>query len=274
MGEPRLFAGNILSNGDFETGSYSPYTLGVDSGNQGSLATQALSGIAHGGTYYFTTAVDSTSGRDNITVIQNGISCTQSVNYQFEGWARIPGAAAKGIIISLANASDTSSNYGLSDVFTPDALAWQRMQGNFNAVATDASARLWMGVGANLEDISFDDLAIRPYVSLRPGYNYENAKVLQNRINHRTRSGGLYTYIGDGSHRRITLPLRWVTPLQRSIINSWWETGLDLTYAEDGDYMSRSGETVRIVGVEEPFQSFVAPYFQTQYAGEIILETT
>lgn len=111
------------------------------------------------------------------------------------------------------------------------------------------------------------------YITLtdKMDYRYEFAETLD-RKDIRTKQGQLYTYIGQGNWRRFRLPMSWVSSSDRSLINSWWKTGTDLLFFEDSDQTSVFFD-VRIVGVQEPFQSFVKPYFQTYYQGEVILET-
>lgn len=102
-------------------------------------------------------------------------------------------------------------------------------------------------------------------------YGFEQSEVLD-RQDIRTKAGGLFTFIESGTFSRFKLPMSWVSSLDRSLVNSWWKTATDLTFLLDSDFPS-SSFTVRITKNEEPFQSFVQPYFQQFYEGELVLET-
>ena len=111
------------------------------------------------------------------------------------------------------------------------------------------------------------------YVTLtgKIGYDYRFAEGID-RKDMRTKGGQLYTYIQNGSWTTLKLPASWISSSDRSLINSWWKTATNLLFFEDSD-QSSTFFNVRIMGIQEPFQSFVKPYFRTYYAGEIILET-
>lgn len=102
-------------------------------------------------------------------------------------------------------------------------------------------------------------------------YGFTQTEVLD-RQDIRTKSGGLFTFIETGTFHQFKLPMSWVNSLDRSLVNSWWKTATDLTFLLDSDFPS-SLFTVRIMKKEEPFQTFVQPYFQTFYEGELVLET-
>ena len=108
-------------------------------------------------------------------------------------------------------------------------------------------------------------------VELSPSFAYERVKQVE-RAHHRSRAGALHTYLTPGGFTRFKLPLTWVGSADRDTVTSWWKTGADLSYTEE-TAEPFSYHSVRVVGVEEPFQSFVEPYYQTYYAGEVILET-
>jgi len=109
------------------------------------------------------------------------------------------------------------------------------------------------------------------YITLYPDYKYSNVLNLQ-REDVRTKTGNLYTYIQQGTHRQIKIPESWVSSMNKNLVNSWWQTAANLRFIEDNDYPS-SYYTVRILGKEESYQSFVMPYFNIFFEGEIILET-
>lgn len=120
---------------------------------------------------------------------------------------------------------------------------------------------------------------VNSLIPLTPGFGFEQALTLVNRQDQRVKEGQLYTYIENGTFRRFTVPWSWVSSSERSLVNSWWQSGQDLRFLLDSSF-TNSFFTVRVMGDEEPFQSFVRPYgigdsgSQPFYDGEIILETT
>ncbi|MAG40276.1 hypothetical protein CMI41_04895 [Candidatus Pacearchaeota archaeon] len=102
-------------------------------------------------------------------------------------------------------------------------------------------------------------------------YGFERLKTIF-RSDHTTKTGDLYTYIEEGSFTGYSVPVNWITQAQRALINSWWETGTTCQFWEDGDSPT-SFHNVRIMGDEEPLQTYIRPYFQDLTGGEIILQT-
>lgn len=109
------------------------------------------------------------------------------------------------------------------------------------------------------------------YITLYPDFRFSNALNLR-REDVRTKQGNLYTYIQQGTYRQIRIPESWVGSLNKSLANSWWQSGTTLRFIEDDTYASSYFE-VRIMGSEEPYQTYVRPYFQIFFEGEITLET-
>lgn len=109
------------------------------------------------------------------------------------------------------------------------------------------------------------------YITLYPDYTFSNALNIQ-REDVRTKYGSLYTYIQQGTHRIIRIPETWVSSMNKNLVNSWWQTGTNLRFIEDNSNPS-SYYTVRIMGIEEAYQTYVKPYFQQFNSGELILET-
>lgn len=108
------------------------------------------------------------------------------------------------------------------------------------------------------------------YITLNPGYDFSATKVLD-RQDVRVKDGSLYTYI-QGSHRRFNIPETWVASYNRSLVNSWWESAADLRFIED-DTFPASYFTVRVMGDEEPYQTYVEPYYKQFFKGELVIET-
>jgi len=89
----------------------------------------------------------------------------------------------------------------------------------------------------------------------------------------RTKGGALFTYITPASSfRRFSVPATFVTSENVSIINSWFSTATDLRFIED-DTFANTFHTVRIVGVSEPYNKYIQPYFRQFYEGSITFET-
>ena len=109
------------------------------------------------------------------------------------------------------------------------------------------------------------------YITLHPTWDYESAKHID-KIDVRVTQGPLYTYIGQGSFRRIVAPESYVSSLNRTLVNSWWETGTQLRFIEDSDYAS-SYYSVRIIGDTEPYPSYAEHYYLQYWRGELVLET-
>ena len=103
-------------------------------------------------------------------------------------------------------------------------------------------------------------------------YGYEfNTRLDKKDI--RTKGGKLFTYITPTSKfNQFTIPATYVSSSDRSVVNSFFESGADLRFIED-DTFANSFYKVRIVGVEDPFNQFVKPYFRQLYVGTITLET-
>lgn len=109
------------------------------------------------------------------------------------------------------------------------------------------------------------------YIAVLPEWDYERVTT-RNRTDDRTRAGALYTTINPGGFTRFRLPLSWVSSLDRSLVTSWWKSGVQVLFFEDSDQSSLFSVS-RIMGIEEPFQTSMKPHYQAYYAGEIILET-
>tara|TARA_Y100000592_G_C5455220_1_gene311010 strand:- start:444 stop:818 length:375 start_codon:yes stop_codon:yes gene_type:complete len=102
------------------------------------------------------------------------------------------------------------------------------------------------------------------------GYTFEK---LYDKKDLRTKGGALFTYIvPQSSFRRFTVPATFVNSQNKSIINSWFSTASDLRFIED-DTFANSFFSVRIVGVSEPYDKYIQPYFRQFYSGTITFET-
>ena len=115
---------------------------------------------------------------------------------------------------------------------------------------------------------------VNSLITITPGWAFEQTLTLTSRQDQRTKTGNLFTYVETGRHRRFRLPWSWVSSSDRSLVNSWWQTATDLSFV-----LETSSFDVRIMGSEEPFQSFVRPHGPGDgnatvfYDGEIVIET-
>ena len=104
------------------------------------------------------------------------------------------------------------------------------------------------------------------------GYGYTFNRILDKK-DIRTKGGSLFTYITPASgYRSFSIPMTLVASSDVSIVNSFFETGADLRFIED-DTFPNSFYSVRITGVQEPFNKFVQPYFRQFYSGTLTFET-
>lgn len=108
-------------------------------------------------------------------------------------------------------------------------------------------------------------------ITINPSYGAELTETMVNRQDLRTKEAALFTYIENGRFNEFRFPLTWVTSSERSLVNSWWVTALNLELQLDSDFPSSKFD-VRIMGGEEPFQRHHRPYFRTFYRGEVILQ--
>jgi hypothetical protein len=121
-------------------------------------------------------------------------------------------------------------------------------------------------------DIHLQPTGTTSFIVIEPEYSSTFTKNLQ-REDLRGREGQLFTYIEAGTFKRFELPWSFVNSSDRSRVNGWWEAGTDLELIIDSTFPS-SLYDVRIVESEEPFDSFIRPYFNVLFEGELVLETT
>lgn len=117
------------------------------------------------------------------------------------------------------------------------------------------------------------------FIPIYPDFDFEQILNLRSRQDLRTKEGTLYTYIEPGRFTEFSLPWSWVSSSDRSLVNSWFSAGVALQLVLNSQFPS-SFHDVRIVGAEEPLQSFKEPYgpgdssVDVFYEGRIALETT
>lgn len=265
MGSPRLYGPNVLHNGDFELGSVSSwYSYNHPSSASAALAVNTVS--PYGGNYdaLFTVSTAGVFSPD-VYLAQQPLGFKTAESYAMRFASKVSSARSIRTALFDFNTNMSSKNVSLSETY---AL----YEHTHVSVSDTSSGRFMFLCGSGTPfNVYFDAIELRGYIDVVPSYAYERAEELE-RHDIRTRGGALYTYIETGGFTRFTLPLSWVGSLSRSIINSWWKSGTTLLYAEDSD-SPFSTYNVRIVGVEEPFQSYTRPYAQVYYEGELVLET-
>lgn len=106
-------------------------------------------------------------------------------------------------------------------------------------------------------------------MDLTPSYDYAFTTEAD-KIDKRTHGGLFSKNVSDFT--QFIIPEAWVGVTQRSIVNSWWSTATNLKFVENHTN-ANSFYLVRIVGDEEPYQSFRKPSYDTLRVGELVLET-
>ena len=108
-------------------------------------------------------------------------------------------------------------------------------------------------------------------VSLFPDWAYSFTETQEKHINRSVR-GNLGVFVNSPTFTRLQIPVSYVSSSDKSIINSYWQTGTTIHLIENEDNPTVV-HTVRIVGKEEPFPTFIKPYAFQEYSGTILLET-
>lgn len=268
MGETRLDGPTKIINGDFETATTSSWDISVSAGAVATIDVSTIDPFKNS----FDMEIDITDvGSSTIFQIrtaQSSLSIVQSESYSII--FGVKATDARSIIVSMSNQNSPFGNIGLDSQIIQLINSWQSFEAFFIANSTTL-AELNFFTGVDSINVHVDDISLRLAIDVDPLYDYTFEENIQ-REDVRTKEGGLITYIQPGTFNRFTLPLTWVTSRDRSFVNSWWRTGADLRFIENTDSPG-SFFDVRITGGQEPFTTFVRPYYQQFYAGEIILET-
>ena len=252
---------NVMSNGNFETGSTGLWYTFTTSGSINLTVTTAS---PYAGAYTLVASVvaHATNGRyPYLAQTRNGIFKAHQ-SYALHFAAKV--SSARAIYVGMDTVFsdelvELTEDYTLNEVLFSDTTD-----------VTSTAIRFSCGSGSDIL-LYLDNIEVRGYAQLTPEWDYERVTT-RNRTDDRTRAGALYTTINPGGFTRFRLPLSWVSSLDRSIVTSWWKSGAELMYAEDDDFPF-SYHSVRIMGIEEPFQTSMEPHYQAYYAGEIVLET-
>jgi len=269
MGQPRLYGPEMIYNGGLELGTVSSWGITVGSGASATLTANSVD--YYTGSYSMLTTISSVGvGGSAISVYQNNMALSIGARY-FLDLAAFAGAyTVKSFSIGVL--TDSWTGAGLTETLTSvgSIAGFEYKSYSFTASYTDAHVR-FARLAYDYVDISFDAVSLRAYTTFVPDYNYERKQTVQRR-DLRSRAGTLHTYVEPNAYTRFIVPLQWVSAVDRSLVNSWWESGTTLRWVENDDYPG-SYYDVRITGTEEPFTGFHAPYGLTQQMGELVLET-
>lgn len=272
MGQPRLYGPEILHNGDLELGSVSSWYTSAASGASATLTANSVD--YYSGSYSMLTTISSIgSGAWNVITTRQDLypakRLGQGFQYQlsFAAWAGT--FTVKSFQVRIDTASGTSA--GLQALTSVGSTSGFEYKSYIFTTSYDAQIIRFADLAQDYVDISFDAVSLRACPSFRPGYDYERKQTVQRR-DLRARAGTLHTYVEPNAYTRFIVPLQWVSAVDRSLVNSWWESGTTLRWVENDDYPG-SYYDVRITGTEEPFTGFHAPYGLTQQMGELVLET-
>lgn len=261
----QILGPNILVNGGFESGINS-WSITTNSGGNAIGSVNTGTPIYEGDFFAHFNVRSLGASYDDILMEQKYFNVHSGVNYRLDFASHVSTMDTPPKIIT----SQISSVSGIQSFSIDTKSTFSEYVGSFSVTQTD-SVSLKFAVGADLNNLFFDMIQLRHILDINPGYDSEFVKVIP-RVDNRTFTGALKTYIGKGSIKRWRYPLTWVDSMSRGLINSWWETGASLTLVEDST-STNSGIPVKIMGVEEPFTSFEKPYQGVYYRGEIILET-
>lgn len=270
MGQPRLDGPELLHNGGFEAGDTSSWNITAPGSSSGSFDVSTTA-VYQGG-YSAVVSVNSIGTIWQPRIEHIGADFADGDKLALE--VALSATASKFIPIFLTGSGgfgDDVTNTQTLTTYGDDAFHVFNATFVVSGNPLASKNMIRFGMGADYTDVKVDFASLRAYLELNPDYGYKFEEN-QERRDIRTRAGALYTYIEDWGFTRFKLPLSWVSSYQRSLINSWWKTGADLRWIENDDYPN-SYHNVRIVGKEEPFQSFHKPYFSVEYRGEIVLET-
>jgi len=269
MGNPRLDGPNKVTNGTFETATTSSWNIVDQAGAVATIDVSTANPLK--GSYNLEVDItDVGSGAiDDIHVYQADRTLVISESYSFIFGGRSTAVRSMAVSVILQNSPFTGLDLSTESVTL--TTSWQFFEFKFIANTTTNEARLDFQTGVSSDNVHLDDVSLRLALDVKPTYDYRFEENMQ-RQDIRTKEGGLISYIQGGEFTKFTLPLTWVTSRDRSFVNSWWKSGSDLRFIENTDSPS-SFNNVRITGGAEPFSTFVRPYFQQFYAGQVIVET-
>jgi len=147
--------GEIIINGDFETGSTSPWSFIV----QGTAAATftASTSTPYSGTYKGLVAITAIGSITDIQLFQGPISIVKDRIYKASIVAKA--AAARTINVNLFKNASPWTAYSSEGVQTLSlTTAWKVFELTFTANITASDARLRFDLGDDINDVSFDNI--------------------------------------------------------------------------------------------------------------------
>lgn len=267
----------ILDNPDFETGSYNPWAVTGVPGPVVSLTVS--SNEQYTGNYSGLVICTSYAGAISSMAYlhQEDLTLEAGVSYFVRFASRV--ASAYGNFNTFGKQCKIT-DYSISSIYAAIdfdvTTSWKVFAFGWTQPTNTNSARIniymptFTGLALAEAHILIDDIVIYRAVEINAGYDYKFDKI-QRRYNIRSRSGELHSYILPNVYRKFTFPGIDVDSAGRCTIASFWIND-DTCYLVENDTNPLSMYAVKIIGEQEPFQSFSPPYGLSRYVGELKLE--
>ena len=143
-----IFAGGLVSNGNFETGT-TPWLLGVASPITSNLL------VTENGNTYFSIPVNAAGNPYDVNLSQIGLTMTQGVTYRltFDAWSDVNRAIVVGIGLSGAPFTNQSVNKNLTTSVQSFSVD---LQANF----TSTNSRVIFDLGAAVGKVNIDNVTL------------------------------------------------------------------------------------------------------------------
>lgn len=270
MGVWLLGGSQILDNPDFEVGSTSHWAV---SGSSIALAVSSID--QYSGNY---SALVTCSGVSSASRFYQGDLFTLDAGHSY--FVRCAIRVASGTIAD-ENTSWKITDESVSSFYVSADIVVSSLWKSFGLGWTQRTTINSMKFGIYLPTFTdpasanggvfIDDVVIYHAVELDAGYGYKFGKI-QNRIETHDRGGGLHSYILPGGYREFKFPGLNIDSAGRCAVNSFWANG-DTCYLIEDDTDPSSMYAVKVMDVQEPFQSLASPGL-IRYTGDLTLETT
>jgi len=261
-----IYGANSLTNGDFETGDLTGWSL------DGSTASLEINGDAYGGSWCG--RVRKTTGLSDIALYQRGFSVVAGQQYFFRCAIKNTESTIGSMTLKITNYA-MDADWAAGETITV-VKSWQIYGYGFES-STTGSAAIRLEIPGTLmpagsaQKAFFDDLTLAAAAEINAGYDYKFGQ-FQRRNDIRDRDGGLHNYILPGGYRQFDFPSVDIGSAGRCSINSFWANN-DTCYLIDNNTNPQSMYAVKIMEIQEAFQSRVKPFGLTRYVGDLKLET-